>query len=89
MQDPVHDRRRAQTDFAVAQGTRWREAKAAEIDALPVGTVVMFNVISGEYVTAMDRLEAMDKFDQRFGRGVTLGFSFEIGRPVFVGGGIG
>ena len=84
-----HDRSRAQTEFAVAQGKRWRETKAAELDALPVGTVVMFNVVNGEYVIASDRLEAIDKFHQKYGRGVTVGYSFEVGRPVFVGGGIG
>ncbi len=89
MHDADYERRRAQTEFAVAQGKRWREAKAAEIDELPAGTVVMFNVISGDYITAADRLEAIDKFHQKYGRGGALGFPFEVGRPVFVGGGIG
>lgn len=89
MTDYDHVRSRAQTEFAVAQGKRWREAKAAELAAYPIGTVVMFNVVNGEYVVADDRLAAIDKFHQKYGRGVTLGYSFEVGRPVFVGGGIG
>ena len=82
------ERFRAQTAFAVQEGKRWRQEKAAEFDALPVGTVVMINVVNGSYVTAQDRLAAMDKFHQTFGNGTTLAYSFEVGRPVFIGGGI-
>ena len=84
-----HERSRALTNFAVEQGERWRQEKAAEFDAIPVGTVVMINVVNGKYVTAGDRIEAMDKFDQSFGQGVTIGYTFEVGRPTFIGGGIG
>jgi hypothetical protein len=80
---------RSETEFAVNQGKRWRAMKSAELAGLPDGKVVMFNVINGEYVLADDRLEALDKFHQKYGRGVTLGYSFEVGRPTFVGGGIG
>lgn len=83
-----HERRRAATAFAVEQGKRWREEKASEFDALPAGTVVMVNVVNGCYVMASNNLEAMDKFDQTFGKGTTLAFSFTVGRPVFIGGGI-
>ena len=88
MQDIDPERFDAQTEFAVREGERWRQQKRAELEGLSVGTVVMFNVISGEYVTAPNRLEAMDRFHQTFGLNVTLGFSFEVGRPVFIGGGI-
>lgn len=88
MQDIDEERFEAQTEFAVREGERWRQQKRAELEGLSVGTVVMFNVISGEYVTAPNRLAAMDLFDQKFGARNTLGFSFEVGRPVFIGGGI-
>lgn len=84
-----HERSRALTDFAVEQGERWRQEKAAEFKSLPIGTAVMLNVVNGKYVTGATRIEVMDKFDQAFGKGVTIGYSFKIGRPTFVGGGIG
>ena len=84
-----HERSRALTNLAVEQGERWRQEKAAEFDALPVGTVVMINVVNGKHVTAGDRIEAMDKFDQAFGKGISIGYSFQVGRPTFIGGGIG
>lgn len=67
---------------------RKRQEKATEFDALPVGTVVMINGVNGCYVIGSDDLEAMDKFDQILGKGTTLAFSFTVGRPVFIGGGI-
>ena len=82
------ERFRAHTSFAVQEGKRWRQEKAAEFAALSAGTVVMINVVNGEYVTAAGRLEAMDKFHQAFGKGTTLAYSFEVDRPVFIGGGI-
>ena len=87
---PPHniDRFRAQNAFAVQEGERWRQEKAAELEALPAGTVVVINVVNGKYVTASSDLEAMDKFHQTFGKGTTLSYSFEVGRPVFIGGGI-
>jgi len=88
MTDKEYERRRAATQFAVEQGKRWKEEKATEFAALPVGTVVMINVVNGNYVTAGSDLEAMDKFDQTFGKGTTLAYSFQVGRPIFIGGGI-
>ena len=88
MGDHDDQRLRSQTAFAVQEGKRWREEKATELAALPSGTVVVFNVINGQYVTAANRIDALKQFHQRFGEGVTLAFSFEIDRPVFIGGGI-
>lgn len=84
-----HERFRAQTAFAVQEGKRWRDEKASEFTVLPAGTVVMINVVNGSYVTAGNRLAAIDKFQQQFGNGTTLAYSFEVDRPVFIGGGIG
>ena len=88
MSELERERWRAHTHFAVEQGKRWRLEKADELAALPFGTVVMINVVNGMYVTAKNRLEAMDKFDQTFGKNTTIGYSFEVGRPTFIGGGI-
>ena len=89
MTDQEHERSKAATTFAVEHGKRWREAKAAELATLPAGTVVVINVTNGDFVTGPNRIEAMDTFHQTYGEGTTLSFSFEVGRPVFVGGGIG
>lgn len=83
-----HDQFSSQTSFAVREGERWRRMRATELESLPIGTIVMINVANGEYVTAATRLSAIDKFHDRFGRNTTLAYSFEVGRPVFVGGGI-
>jgi len=88
MTDKEYERRRAATMFAAEQGRRWREEKADEFATLPDGTVVMINVVNGSYVTAASDLEAMAKFDQMFGTGTTLAYSFTVGRPIFIGGGI-
>jgi len=88
MTDYEYERMRTHTAFAVEQGKRWREEKAAELAGLPAGTVVMINVVNGRYVTAPNRLEAMAKFHQLFGENNTLAFSFEVDRPVIIGGGI-
>ena len=88
MTEKERERFRNQTAFSAAEGQRWADEKAAEFEALPMGTIVMINVVNGEYVTADDRLQAIDKFHQKFGRHTTLSFSFEIGRPVIIGGGL-
>jgi hypothetical protein len=79
---------RASTTAVAAAGKAWAARKAAEFAALPFGTVVMIDIASGDYVTAADRLAAADRFHARFGRATTQGYSFEVGRPVFIGGGI-
>ena len=88
MNDYNPERFRAHTAFAVQEGKRWREEKAAEFAGLPAGTVVAVNVVNGKYVTADSDLHAMDAFQQAFGKGTTLAYVFEIGRPLFIGGGI-
>lgn len=83
------ERSKAQTEFACREGIRWLEDKAEELAGLPKGTLVIFNVINGKYVTASNRLEAMDKFHQLFGDNNTLAFVHEVGGRVFIGGGLG
>ena len=70
------------------KGIRWRAEKSAELAAPPVGTVAVFNVDIGQYVTATSRIDAMKNFHQTFGAGTILAYSFEVGRLVFIVGGI-
>jgi hypothetical protein len=88
MTESDQQRMRSQTAFASQEGKRWCEDKQSEFAALQVGTVVALNVVNGSYVTAVSDIEAMDRFQQTFGKGTTLAYVFEIGRPVFIGGGI-
>ena len=81
-------RRWARVEFVGKEGDYWLTKLAAEFSALPQGTAVVINIVNGEYVTAPTRLAAMEKFDQRFGANTTFGFVHEIGRPVYVGGGV-
>ena len=86
--DTEQRRSSARVEFIGQEGDYWLKKHAAEFAALPAGTAVVINIVNGEYVTATTRLAAMDKFDQKFGTDTTFGFVHEIGRPVFVGGGV-
>ena len=73
---------------AVAQaGERWLETKKIEIAKLAFGTVVIVDVETGEYVTGATHIEAMDEYDRRIGAD-RPGFIHEVGRRVFLGGGL-
>jgi hypothetical protein len=87
MNESEQQRLRSQSAFASQEGKRWCEDKRAESAVLQTGTVVALNVINGSYVTAASDIEAMDRFQQTFGKGTTLAYVFEVGRPVFIGGG--
>lgn len=81
------ERCRARSEFVANEGDYWLNRLAPELEKLPDGTALVINVVNGEYVTAPTRLEAMDKFDQKFGVNTTFGFLHQIGRPIFIGGG--
>jgi hypothetical protein len=81
-------RSRARSEFVGNEGDYWLQKLETELAKLPLYTVVVINVANGEFVTAGSRLEAMDKFDQRYGENTTFGFVHEIGRPVLIGGGV-
>ena len=74
--------------FAEAQGTHWIKVHADALNALPHGTTVIINVTTGDYVTGTSWLAALEAYEQKFGRGRTLSWSYEVGRPLFVGGGV-
>jgi hypothetical protein len=80
-------RMRAQNVYAGERGKYWREHHDAAFKLLPKGTIVVINCRTGEYVTAPTRLEADDAYEQRFGKN-EIGYSFEVGGGIFVGGGL-
>ena len=78
---------RARSEEIAKAGERWLEEKRAEIDRLAVGTVVVIDVATGEYITAATRIEAMDEYDRRIGPD-RPGFIHQVGRRIFLGGGL-
>lgn len=82
------DQARARSAFTCQQGELWVAKMQAELDALPKGTVVVIDIVTGEYVTGKTWLEAHPVFKQRFGASA-LGFVYRVGERTFVGGGIG
>ena len=82
------EREHERTKHAAERGGEWVRSKRAELDALPVGTVVVIDVATGEMVIGKTWLEAHHDFVERFGKG-TLGYVHRIGERTFIGGGIG
>jgi hypothetical protein len=79
---------RARAAFTGEQGRLWLVKMQAEIAALAQGTVVVIDIVTGEYVTAKTWLEAHLVFTQRFGPSA-LGFTRHVGERTLIGGGIG
>ena len=84
--DPEVWKQRA--DFAAQQGKYWTQVHAEALGKLPAGTTVIINVITGEYVTGAEWLATREAYEQKFGQGTTISWSFEVDRPIFVGGGL-
>lgn len=82
------DVRRSRARFGREQGEYWTKIYAEDFAKLPDGTAIVINVVSGEYVTGPDKLTTHDMYDQRFGFGNTISWSFVKGEPIFVGGGL-
>ena len=80
--------RRERSEFAHRQGEYWTKVHAEALSKLPDGTAVVINVVTGDIVTGHDWLAARTAFEQRFGKGTTISWSFVVGRPYFVGGGL-
>ncbi len=80
-------RQRARSEEIGRAGARWLKAKRAEIEALPTGTVVIFNVETGAYVTGSDSITASDAFHDLYGD-ETPGFIHRVRYPIVVGGGL-
>ena len=84
--DPVH--LKARVEFMGAEAGRWKKHHSAALAALPEGTEVIIDLISGEYVTGADWQAADEAYMQRFGNEDRLSHSYTVGRPIFVGGGL-
>ena len=84
--DPVHLKERAA--LVGQEAARWKTHHAPAFAQLPVGTTVMIDITTGEYVTGSTWHLALDAFEQRFGTEDRLSHSFTIGRPIFIGGGL-
>ena len=58
------------------------------LDALPSGTAVIIDIGTGAFVTGSTPEEADAAFRRQFGLEERPSYSFEIGRPIFIGGGL-
>ena len=84
-----HDEQtRARTLFAAEQGEIWVAQKKAELDALPKGTVVVIDIVTGTYVTGKTWLLSHAAFQQQFGPSI-LGYIYRGVERSFICGGIG
>jgi hypothetical protein len=81
------DQARARSKFACEQGEIWVAKKKTELDALPTGTVVLIDIVTGDYVTGKTFLEASPSFKQRFGASA-LGFVHRARDRTCIGGGV-
>ena len=78
----------ANAAYAQTEGKRWVGMLEPEFQSLPSGTVIVINVATGEYVTGPSQHDALKVYHRRFGFGQTVGWVHEIGREIFLGGGI-
>ena len=63
-----------------------REAEVALSAGFPEGTSIVIDLATFEIVHAAKRTAALKAFIARFGKSAT-GWSFDVGRPLLVGGG--
>ena len=84
--DPEHLKARA--TMLGEEADRWKKHHAEAFARLDVGTRVIIDLATGEYVTGADRQAADAAFVQRFGAEDRLSHTFTVGRPIFIGGGL-
>ena len=82
------DHAQARLDFVAAEGRRWQKVHAEAFAQLAPGTTVIIDIATGEYVSAEDWHEAEQAFEQRFGKIERLSYTFDVDRPLFIGGGL-
>jgi hypothetical protein len=78
----------ARLDFVAAEGRRWQQVHADAFAKLTPGTTVIIDVATGEYVTGIRWQDAEQAFEQRFGKPERLSYTFDVDRPLFIGGGL-
>jgi hypothetical protein len=64
------------------------DALAPQIAALGPGSVIVIDLVRGDFVTAGSRLAALDAFDAKFGAGSTMGWLHQVGGGIVLGGGV-
>ena len=74
-------------ETATLAGSEWQRLNKDLIDRLPHGTTVVVNIATGQHVTGNNGLAAMDEFERVFGPDV-VGWAFEVGIPLNIGGGL-
>jgi hypothetical protein len=80
--------RESRLAMIAAEGERWRTLHGTALSALAPGTSVIIDITTGEYVTAADWHAARRAFADRFGDVGRPRFSFDVDRPIFIGGGL-
>ena len=70
------------------EADRWKKHHAEAFAKLAVGTEVIIDLTTGEYVTGATWQAAEAAFVQRFGSEDRLSHTFTVGRPTFIGGGL-
>jgi len=88
-EEELRDRRariRAQNQYIKERADYWRDKHDEAFKQLAKGTIVAINCRTGEYITATNRIEAGEAYEQRFGKN-EMGYVFEVGGGIFIGGG--
>ena len=81
-----HDRDQDRIDKIGHDAERWMAVHANAFSAMPLGTTVVIDIASGDYVASAGWHDAQELFDRRFGEGAPS-YTFTVGEPTFVGGG--
>jgi hypothetical protein len=82
------ERTRNKVDETAAEARRWRTVHAEALSKLAPGTTVIIDIATGEYVAALAWQDAEADFERRFGRSERPSFTFDVDRPLFIGGGL-
>jgi hypothetical protein len=82
------EHRRARVEMISAEGQRWKRHHEHAFSKLSPGTSVIIDIATGTYITGADRAAAHDAYEQQFGPQERMAYSFDVDRPIFIGGGI-
>ena len=89
MSDAIErDQTQACTDHIAAEGRRWQQVHAEAFAKLAPGTTVIIDAVTGEYVVGETWQAAEQAYDKRFGRAERPSYTFDMDRPLFIGGGL-
>ena len=80
--------RRSRIEKIAADGERWKQHHATALSQLAPATSVIIDIATGDYVTGSDWHAARRAFIDRFGDVDRPRYSFDVDRPIFVGGGL-